>query len=152
MRIGDLSPQTLDRIRRSHWDRIIEKHEGPETWDYKFKTYEPDDMIFRWEPDFDPVAARPEFMQIGDHWVLLPVSQSHHPNIAILYHFRSEDHAKMVTYLKDTTYDDSLLGAGFVAISDYEPEGFYLTTLYHEWFIIDYDPEARALFRKDESS
>ena len=65
--------------------------------------------------------------------------------------FLSEDQAKLVIYLKDTTYDDSLLGAGYVAIGDYQPEGFYLTTLYHEWFIIDYDTEAKALFGKEES-
>ncbi|WP_338870298.1 hypothetical protein WBJ53_22385 [Spirosoma sp. SC4-14] len=149
MRVEDLSPQTLDRIKLSRWDRIIEKHEGPETWAWKFKTYQPDDMIFRWDPNFDPVAARPQFMQIGDQWVLLPVSRSHHPNITILHHFRSEDHTKLVIYLKDTTYDDSLFGAGFIAIGDLQPEGFYLTTLYHEWFIIDYDAEAKATFGKE---
>ena len=49
-------------------------------------------------------------------------------------------------YLKDITYDDGLLGAGYVTICDRQPEGFYLTTFYHEWFIIDYDPEAKAEF------
>lgn len=33
MRVEDLSSQTLDRIKRTLWDRIIEKHEGPETWE-----------------------------------------------------------------------------------------------------------------------
>ncbi|MBD2757824.1 hypothetical protein IC230_33495 [Spirosoma sp. BT704] len=152
MRVEDLSPQTLDRIRHNRWDRIIEKHEGPETWELKFKTYQPDDMIFQWDPGFNPIAARPQFMQVSVHWILLPVSRSHHPNITILHHFRSEDHAKLVVYLKDTTYDDSLFGAGYVAIGDRQPEGFYLTTLYHEWFVIDYDAEAKALFSKEESS
>ena len=151
MRIEDLSPQTIDRIKHNRWDRIIEKHEGPETWEWKFKTYQLDDMIFRWDSDFDPVAARPQFIQADVHWILLLVSRSHHPNINILHHFLSEDKAKLVIYLKDTTYDDSLLGAGYVAIGDYQSEGFYLTTLYHEWFIIDYDTEAKALFGKEES-
>jgi hypothetical protein len=151
MRIENLSSQTLDRIKikRNRWDRIIEKHEGPETWEWKFKAYLPEDMIFRWDPDFDPIAARPQFIQIDVHWALLPVSRSHHSNITIWHHFRSEDHAKLVIYLKDTTYDDSLFGAGYVAISDYQPEGFYLTTLYYEWFIIDYDADAKAFFSKE---
>lgn len=147
MLVEDLLPQTLDRVKNSRWDRIIEKHEGPETWAWELKEYTPDDMIFRIDPNFDPVASRPQFMQVGDHWVLLPVSRSHHSNITILHHFLSEDHTKLVIYLKDTTYDDSLFGAGYVAICDCLLEGFYLTTLYHEWFIIDYDKEARALFR-----
>ncbi|MFD2570097.1 hypothetical protein ACFSUS_05585 [Spirosoma soli] len=142
MRVEDLAPQTLDRIKSSRWDRIMEKHEGPETWEWKFKGYQPDDVIFRMMPNFDQVAARPQFMQIGDHCVLLPVSRSHHPNITILHHFLSEDHTKLVIYLKDVTYDDSLFGAGYMTICDRQPEGFYLTTLYHEWFIIDYDAEA----------
>lgn len=146
MQVEDLSSAILDRIKKSRWDRIIEKHEGPETWKWKFKDYKPDDMIFRMDPDFDPIAARPQFMQVGGHWVLLPVSRDHHPNITILHHFLSEDHAKLVIYLKDTTYDDSIFGAGYVTICDRQPEGFYLTTLYHEWFIIDYDEEAKALF------
>lgn len=103
-------------------------------------------MIFRMDPNFDPVAARPQFLPVGAHWVLLPVSRSHHPNITLLHHFLSEDHSKLVIYLKDTTYDDSVFGAGYVTIGDRQPEGFYLTTLYHDWFIIDYDAEAKARF------
>lgn len=146
MQVETLPPETLERIKKSRWDRIIEKHEGPATWKWQFNDYAPDDMIFRMMPDFDPIASRPEFMQIGSHWVLLPVGRSQHANITILHHFLSEDRAKLVIYLKDTTYDDSLFGAGYVAICDRQPEAFYLTTLYHEWFIIDYDPEAKARF------
>lgn len=150
MSIDDLSPETLARLSASRWDRIIEKHEGPETWERKLRVrnYSPDDIIYRLEPDFDPVAARPEFMFIGDYWTLLPVSRKQHANITILHHFLSEDHGKLVIYLKDTTYDDSLLGAGYVTICDRQPENFYLATLYHEWFIIDYDPEAKARFER----
>lgn len=152
MHVEDLSPETLDRIKHSRWDRIVEKHEGHETWEWKFKTYQPDDMVFQWDPDFDPIAAQPQFLLVGDYWVLLPVSRNHHQNITILHHFLSEDHTKLVIYLKDTTHDDTMFGAGYVAIGDYQPEGFYLTTLYHEWFIIDYDIEAKSVFGKEEDS
>lgn len=143
MRVDQLTSETLERIKSSRWDRIIEKHEGPETWKWQFSDYAPDDMIFRMMPDFDPIASRPEFMPVGKHWVLLPVSQSQHANITILHHFLSEDRAKLVIYLKDVTYDDSMFGAGYITICDRQPEDFYLTTLYHEWFIIDYDTESK---------
>jgi hypothetical protein len=49
----------------------------------------------------------------------------------------------MVIYLKNTTYDDSPFGAGYVAICErFAEESFYIATLYHEWFIIDYDANA----------
>lgn len=67
MRVKNLSPQTLDRIKSSRWDRIIEKHEGPETWEWKFKAYQPDDMILQWAPDFYPITIRPQFMQVSDY-------------------------------------------------------------------------------------
>ena len=49
----------------------------------------------------------------------------------------------------------------FLSVETFSPAGsdvesvkqFFqvITTLYHEWFIIDYDPEVKALFNKDES-
>lgn len=30
MKSADLAPETLERIKTLRWDRIIEKHEGPE--------------------------------------------------------------------------------------------------------------------------
>ena len=70
MHIHDLAPETIERIKNSRWDRIIEKHEGPETWAWKLKDYAPDHMIFQMAPNFDPIASRPEFMPVGSHWVL----------------------------------------------------------------------------------
>lgn len=35
--------------------------------------------------------------------------------------------------------------ANYATICGHQPEGFYLTTLCHEWFVIDYDAEAKAL-------
>ena len=37
MNLAELSPQTVDRIKAYRWDRIIEKHEGPETWESVLK-------------------------------------------------------------------------------------------------------------------
>ncbi|MGD1867268.1 MAG: hypothetical protein ACFB0D_22185 [Phormidesmis sp.] len=34
MKIKDLSPKLLEKIKTVSWDCITEKHEGPETWEY----------------------------------------------------------------------------------------------------------------------
>ncbi|WP_225226165.1 hypothetical protein [Komarekiella delphini-convector] len=33
MKLSDLSTETLEKIKLVRWDRIIEKHEGPESWE-----------------------------------------------------------------------------------------------------------------------
>jgi hypothetical protein len=124
MRLADLSPQTLETIKSYRWDRIIEKHEGPETWSSVLKYYDP------------------EFMAIGEHYVLLPISQEHHDNITILRYIMAEDQSTLVIFLKDTTFVQDpkyeLFSAGFVAICDKPPHGnFFIAILYHEWFIIE---------------
>jgi hypothetical protein len=55
MKLTGLSPETLEKIKPVRWDRIIEKHEGPEDWESVLKYYEP------------------EFMMIEGHPVLLPI-------------------------------------------------------------------------------
>lgn len=149
MLIADLSPKTIARIRKLRYDRIVEKHEGPEQWDTEFKYLDPGyiaDLKQRY-PEYDPEAERPEFLNVDGHWVLLPIGNAHHSNLSILHYFLSAEGHKLVLYLKDTTYDDSIWGAGFVAICDlWLPEEFYLASFYHEWFIIDYDDEAKRLF------
>ncbi|MCE7924720.1 MAG: hypothetical protein DYG98_16855 [Haliscomenobacteraceae bacterium CHB4] len=147
MRIADLSPATLAAIKKMRYDYIVEKHEGPETWDWLLNSQDPEviarnerdkSMGAAWEPPSDA-----EFMDIGGHAVLLPVSAEHHSNITILHHFLSQDEIQMVVYLKDTTYGEDAFDAGFVAICNRFPgEVFYVAAFYHEWFIIDYDPLA----------
>ena len=146
MSIDDLPAETLNRLSKSRWDRIIEKHEGPETWEWQLKPHEyvPDDIIYQIEPDYDPVLARPEFLQIDNQWVLLPVGRKHHPNMTILHCFLSEDRSKLVVYLKDTTFYDDWSMSGFIGICDRQREGFYLASLLHDWFIIDYDAEVKT--------
>lgn len=152
MQVKDLSPATIAAIKETRYDRIIEKHEGPETWKYQLDYDDPHtkelvEMYRRAGSEYEP-SPDAEFLQIGGADVLLPVSADHHSNMTILHHFFSEDRSKMVLYIKDTTYDDSAFGAGFVAICDKFPgHEFYLASFYHEWFILDYDPLA-DLWRK----
>lgn len=120
MQLCELSPETLEKIRSVRWDRIIEKHEGPEDWDAVLRYYEP------------------EFLDIEGHPVLLPVEASHHINITILRAIFSRDGNVLTLFLKDTTYDDHWGASGFMAVCEkLVGEPFFLATLYHEWFIIE---------------
>ncbi|QTA78394.1 Uncharacterized protein dnl_06160 [Desulfonema limicola] len=120
MKFKDLSTETIEKIRSYRWDRIIEKHEGPEPWDSTLK------------------YNRPEFMDINGYHVLLPLSPKHYPNITILRVLSCDDGNVLTIFLKDTTYYDSWLDSGFVTVCEKFPgEDFYLSVLYHEWFIIE---------------
>ena len=60
MKLEELSPETLEKIRAYRWDRIIEKHEGPWTWDYLLE------------------SKTVEFFQMDGYEVLLPIDKEHH--------------------------------------------------------------------------
>ncbi len=123
MKLSELPPDVLKRLRSFRWDRIIEKHEGPEDWE----------SVLR--------HAKPEFLRVEGRDVLLPVDQERHPNITILRCIPSADGQTLSIFLKDTTYcrdpRSELFLAGFVAVCDRFPgEAFFVAILYHEWFII----------------
>jgi hypothetical protein len=124
MKLRDLSPEVIERIKARRWDRIIEKHEGPETWA----------SVFRY--------AQLEFITVNGHQVLLPVDREQHPKITILRCLESRDGKSLTIFLKDLTYvtdpRDEKFYAGFVAVCDRFPgEDFFQAILYHEWFIIE---------------
>jgi hypothetical protein len=123
MQLSELSLETLEKIKSVRWDRIIEKHEGPERWSSVLEYYEP------------------EFLTIEGRSVLLPVEKSHHPNMTILRTIFSQDGNTLTLFLKDTTYDDDWSISGFMAVCEkVAGEEFFLATLYHEWFIIERSP------------
>ena len=120
MKLSDLSTESLEKIKLVKWDRIIEKHEGPERWV----------SILRY--------MEPEFIEVDGYSILLPVDKSHHPNISILRSIWSVDHNSVTLFLSDTTYEDDPFFAGFVTVCDrLKDEEFFLAILYHEWFIIE---------------
>ena len=121
MKLADLSPETIEKIKPVLWDRIIEKHEGPEDWESVLRWYEP------------------EFLTIDDRSVLLPVEKEHHSNITILRSIWSADGNSVTLFLTDTTYyEDDPFMAGFMAVCDrVVGVEFFLAILYHEWFVID---------------
>ncbi len=123
MKLAELSQQALAKIKSVQWDRIIEKHEGPEDWD----------GVLRY--------SEPEFIMIEGNPVLLPVDKSHHANITILRSIFSVDGNSLTLFLKDTTFDDDPFFCGFMAVCDrVVSENFFLAILYHEWFVIEQSP------------
>jgi hypothetical protein len=123
MRVAELRPEVIAKIKARRYDRIVEKHEGPEHWE----------SFFRY--------GEPEFLQTGGFDVLLPVDRDHHPKISILRVLVSEDRLALTIFLKDTTFvtdpQHEAFMAGFLAVCERMPgEQFYIASVYHEWFII----------------
>lgn len=116
MELSAVYPATLARLKSWRWDRIIEKHEGPESWGSTL------------------AYADPEFMTIGDRAVLLPIGRDQHPNVTILGMIVSDDQRVLTIFLKDTTYvtdpRDEFFSAGFVAVCERFPdEEFYVAVV-----------------------
>jgi hypothetical protein len=123
MKLADLSPQALEKIRRLRYDWLVSKHEGP----------------FDWASELE--SADPEFLQINGHDVLLPVEKSRHPNITVLRCITGDGGRSLTLFLKDTTYVQDprheVWDAGFLAVCDrVEGETFFVAVVYHEWFIV----------------
>jgi hypothetical protein len=124
MNRSSLSGAVLDQLKSWRWDRIIEKHEGPERWESTLK------------------YADPEFIEIAGYPVLLPVDREHHPNITILRCIASEDRRMLTIFLKDITHvtdpRDEYFSAGYVTVCERFPgQDFYVAILYHEWFMVE---------------
>ena len=120
MRLSDLSEDGLNAIKSVRWDRIIEKHEGPDSWESTLKWHNPD------------------FMAVDGRFVLLPIECDRHRNITILRTVWSIDHNSLTLFLKDTTYSDDWFMSGYMAVCDrMVDQDFYVAILYHEWFMIE---------------
>jgi hypothetical protein len=144
LRLSDLPPETIARLKTYRYDRIIEKHEGPDDW--KWLLQSPDERP-SWLPEplpgqedrYKPDPA--EFLRIAGCDVLLPIGRSHHPNITILRTIVGDDGKSLTIFLKDTTYAEDpeleFFSAGFLAVCDRVPgEPFYIAHVYHEWFML----------------
>ncbi len=83
MTLASLSQEQSNKIRACEWDRIIEKHEGPENWV---------SMLEYYDLEFLEIAGRP---------VLLPVNRERHKNISILRSIVSDDGNSLTIFLKD---------------------------------------------------
>ena len=124
MKLSELPPEVIERIKLYRYDRFLEKHEGPDNWAAVLRYYDP------------------EFLHLNGHDVLLPVSRKQHSNIRLLRCIVGDDGNTLTLFLKDTTYasspQDEMFDAGRIAICDrFEQEEFYLAIVYHEWFIVE---------------
>tara|TARA_B100000315_G_scaffold111925_1_gene102625 strand:+ start:136 stop:546 length:411 start_codon:yes stop_codon:yes gene_type:complete len=132
MRFSDLSPATVDGLRSIQWDHIIEKHEGPSTWDTVLK------------------YSNVEFIEIDGCYVLLPIDKQFHPNVTILRCVAGDCGNVLTIFLKNTTcvediqhafpdgYDVERFMTGFVSVCERVPgHDFFIAVLYHEWYVID---------------
>jgi hypothetical protein len=122
--VAALSAEAVAKIRGYRWDRIIEKHEGPENWASVLDIYDP------------------EFILIAGLPVLLPIEKKRHPNITVLRSIVSRDGGNLTVFLKDTTHypdpEDELFCTGRMAVCDRVPgEDFFIAIVFHEWFVID---------------
>ena len=120
MKIADLPPEMLEKIKGLRFDRIYEKHEGPWKWSYWLE----DDEV--------------EFIQMSEYDVLLPIHRDHYPNITPLRLIPSADAGTLTIFFKDTTFGHDSFDAGFLAICEKMPgANFFVATVYHEWFILE---------------
>ncbi len=120
MQLTDLPPEVLEQIRRYRYDRIVQKHEGPERWEAVLEFYEP------------------ELLTLAGRDVLLPVPRESHPSITLLRAIVSDDGAVLTLFLRDTSRGQEWYDSGFLAICERFPgQDFYLATVYHEWFVFD---------------
>lgn len=120
MKFADLDQKTIEKLKVRRYDRIVEKHEGPENWKWKIE------------------HSECEFIKTGEHFILLPVYLEQLPNITILRVIESKDSNTLTVFLKDTTYDNDDFFSGFVAICEkFADEEFFTATVYHEWFILE---------------
>jgi hypothetical protein len=143
MKLADLSEEKRQKIAKIRWDRIIEKHEGPEDWSCLVAD-DSDRVVFVNRPEYDPFTRQiedvPEFLIIDDRPVLLPIPRKYHPNVAICRTVWSVDGNSVTIFLKDTTFGSDWFEIGFLAVCDkVADENFWLTILYHEWFVIEPD-------------
>lgn len=123
MLLTELPEEIVNQIKQRRYDSIVEKHEGPFSWDSVFK--------------YDDV----EFMNVEGYNVLLPVDKERHGNITILRTVVDKDEAVLTLFLKDTSFVDDpqeeWFMAGYLAICErIGDENIYIATVYHEWFII----------------
>jgi hypothetical protein len=121
MKLADLSPETITKIKALEYDRNIEKHDGPYDW--------------AWSIEDDSV----EFINMDGFEVLLPIEKNHYPNIKPLRVIPSADGRMLTIFFSDSTKAFAFDGVNdFLAICEKMPnENFFVATVYHEWFVID---------------
>jgi len=119
MKVAELAPELRARIGEIRFDRIVEKHEGP----------------FGYADWFKNKLA--EFIRAGEFDVLIPVDADRVPHIRILRCIVGDNGNSLTLFLRDSSYGESNFEGGFLAVCERFPgESFFVSIVYHEWFII----------------
>lgn len=140
-RLASLSAEARKWVEQQRFDRFIEKHEGPWSWDYLVspRPYEMYDSAIGGMQTVQSLGA--EFLMIEGRVVLLPVDQENHPHIHIQRVIVGEGGASLIVFLTDTTWGDDPFSIGRVAICDRVPDDdWYLCHLYHQRYATDRAP------------
>ena len=120
MKIADLSPETLEKIKKLRYDKIGRKHEGP----------------WRWNSQFE--YGEVEFINMAGYEILLPIEKEYHSNITPLRVIPSADGNTLTIFFQDTSFGNEMFDSGYLAICEKMPdENFFVATVYHEWFILE---------------
>ncbi|MGH9942161.1 MAG: hypothetical protein ACRD9R_07380 [Pyrinomonadaceae bacterium] len=123
MKVADLPPEVLERLKQQRFDRFVEKHEEPFTWEW--------------------FIGESEFLDVDGYQVLLPLDEEQRPNVTVLKCFASAAARTLTVFLKDTTNvnedrPDQLFFAGFMAVCRKFPdENFFTSIVYHEWMLLE---------------
>ena len=126
MKFEDIPAQVLETLKTWRYDRIIEKHEGPERWSSYLEYSQP-----------DPI-------DIAGHPVLIPREWEHPKEVTMLRWYPSPDGNSLTVFINDPTlgqyYDtaDEWSWAGFLVIADrVAGSEVFAAVVYHEWFIVE---------------
>lgn len=126
MRFAEIPGEVLETLKTWRYDRIIEKHEGPERWESYLK-----------HNSADPV-------DVGGHPVLIPRWWEDPLDISVLRWYPSPDGNSLTVFFKDPTLgqyysvDDEWSWAGYLAVCDRVGDSeLFAAVVYHEWFIVE---------------
>lgn len=158
MKLAELPKQVIDDLsQKDNWRLDIDpgfdaKHEFWMRWQHFIAL--PEERPSDSEMTEDDLA---DFINFDGYDILLPVSRSHHPNIALIRLIPSADGKTITLYLHDSFHEDwftdeSSARYGFLAVADrYEKFGcnFYLASYYHFCYLINHDYEvARQIMQQ----
>ena len=116
MKLADLSPQTIEKIKDYGIDWLYDKHE-------------------HWGWEWSVEGGRVEFMAIDGHEVLLPLSPEEHRDVRVVRSIISADRASLIVFLMHTMEKEAY---GYMAFCQRVPgEAFFLARIYHSLHHVD---------------
>jgi hypothetical protein len=116
LKVADLTPEQIEKIKQVRYDYFYEKHEGP--WKYESE--------FRY-------GDGPIFMELGGYDVLMPIEERQVPNIKPQRILPSTDGRVLTIFYTDSTYyPDEPFTHGMLTICERMPgETWYIATFIH---------------------